>query len=496
MAGSNRNRRYLVGLALGAAVMAFAVLVVLVFEIAQRREMERNQALRTDSITAPAFECEREFLRFRFALESHLYSRQPTDAQDLTLQYELFLSRLTLLRDSPSIYLLAKRPEYQATMPQLESWVLLADPAMGRETLDRQELMALLERTRALATDVHSLSLAANSEVSHLLEAQGRNLLVQTDEIVALTAAQLVLLLVAFCALLWRHRRQVQLQIERQKITEDLRQAHLLAQTAMEKLQRSQEELARSETKAALNTIIASVSHELSTPLGNSLLTASTLTEQGQVFRRALENQQLKRSELRSFVDSVCAGNDLMHRNLQRAVELLKKFRQVANDQASEQRRSFDLAQVVHEVLYTLAPSLQRYPQRVVEEVPPGIAMDSFPGPLGQVVINLVNNAYLHAFDGREHGVLTIRATPDPVRKQVELVFADDGVGMSEETLAQLFHPFFSTKPGQGGTGLGMMIVADLVRKTLGGSLDVQSTLGEGTRITLTLPLTAPQSQE
>lgn len=496
MSGHLRNRRYLIGLALGAAVMAVAMLVVLVFEIAQRRDLEHNLHQRTDSITAPAFECEREFLRFRYALENYLYSRQPMDAQALRLQYDLFLSRLTLLRDSPSIYLLARRPEYEEAMPLLESWVLRADPVMGREVLDRQELMGLLVKTKALASDVHSLSLAANSEVAHLLEAQGRSLLVQTDEIVALTALQLVLLLLAFSALVWHHRKQVQEQLERQKITEDLRQANLLAQTAMEKLQRSQEELARSETKAALNTIIASVSHELSTPLGNSLLTASTLTEQGQAFRRAVDSQQLKRSELLAFVDSVCAGNDLMHRNLQRAVELLKKFRQVANDQASEQRRHFDLAQVVHEVLYTLAPSLQRFPQRVVEEVPPGIAMDSFPGPLGQVVINLVNNAYLHAFEGRDQGVLTIRASPDPVRKQVVLVFADDGMGMSEDTLAQLFHPFFSTKSGQGGTGLGMMIVADLVRKTLGGAIDVHSKVGEGTRITLTLPLTAPQSTE
>lgn len=496
MAGEHRNQRYLIGLALGAAVMALAMSVVLVFEIGQRRELERNLDMRTDSITAPAFECEREFLRFRFALESHLHSRQPADAQTLTLQYELFLSRLTLLRDSPSIYLLARRPEYQAAMPQLEAWVLGADPVMGREVLDRQELAALLEKTQALASQVHALSLAANSEVSHLLEAQGKNLLVQTNEIVALTALQLVLLLGAFVALVVRHRRQEQEMRERLKITEDLRQAHWLAQTAMEKLQRSQEELARSETKAALNTIIASVSHELSTPLGNSLLTASTLAEQGQSFRRAIENQQLKRSELSAFVDSVCAGNDLMHRNLQRAVELLKKFRQVANDQASEQRRTFDLAQVVHEVLYTLAPSLARYPQRVVEAIAPGIVMDSFPGPLGQVVINLVNNAYLHAFEGRDQGVLRIAATPDPERQQVLLEFSDDGVGMSEETLAQLFHPFFSTKPGQGGTGLGMMIVSDLVRKTLGGTLDVHSTVGAGTRIALNLPLIAPSAQE
>jgi signal transduction histidine kinase len=278
-------------------------------------------------------------------------------------------------------------------------------------------------------------------------------------------------------------------------MTKNYRQGQILKLIRSKRIQ-TQEELARSETKAALNTIIASVSHELSTPLGNSLLTASTLTEQGNAFRRAMESQQLKRSELASFVDSVCGGNDLMQRNLQRAVELLKKFRQVANDQASEQRRTFDLAVVVREVLDTLAPSLKRFPQQITVDIPPGIVMDSLPGPLGQVVINLVNNTFLHAFEGRDHGVLTIRAMQDSMHQRVEMVFTDDGVGMSEKTLAQLFHPFFSTKPGQGGTGLGMMIVADLVRKALGGELDVQSTFGVGTRIAVTLPLVAPQAKE
>lgn len=496
MDGRQRNHRYLYWLALGAAAMALAMTVVLVFEVGQKRALERSLGMWRDSITAPAFECEREFLRFRFALENTLYSRRPVDTQAVVLQYELFLSRLTLLRDSPSLYLLAERIEYQTAMPKLEAWVRGADPVMGRDPLIRSDLAALLEQTHALASDVHALSIAANSEVAHLLEAQGKGLLKQTQEIVALTAMQLVLLLVAFCALVLRHRRQVQLQLERQKITEDLRQAHWLAQTAMEKLQRSQEELARSETKAALNTIIASVSHELSTPLGNSLLTSSTLTEQGHAFRRAIASQSLRRSELAAFVDSVCAGNDLMQRNLQRAVDLLQKFRQVANDQASEQRRTFDLAEVVHEVLYTLAPSLKRYPQRVVEDIAPGIIMDSLPGPLGQVIINLVNNAFLHAFDGRNNGELRISASVDSARRQVALEFRDDGLGMSEETQAQLFQPFFSTKPGQGGTGLGMMIVGDLVRKSLGGSLDVQSTPGAGTRIVLSLPLVAPQTTE
>lgn len=264
-------------------------------------------------------------------------------------------------------------------------------------------------------------------------------------------------------------------------------------ETTLATLHQSQEELARSEANATLSTLAASVSHELSTPMGNSLMTASTLVEQSRSFQRLVDANQLKRSELTAFLNTVHEGNDLMLRNLQRAVELLKNFRQVANDQASERRRSFDLATAVQEVLGTLAPSLKDSPHHVVVDIEPGIVMDSYPGPLGQIVINLINNAYMHAFEGQADGVFTISASL--ARDRVHVSFSDNGAGMSEETQLHLFQPFFSTKADRGGTGLGLTIVANLVGKTLGGTLQVQSAVGVGTTISINLPLAAPTPQ-
>jgi len=258
----------------------------------------------------------------------------------------------------------------------------------------------------------------------------------------------------------------------------------------LERLHQSQEDLAHSEARATLSTLIASVSHELGTPLGNSKMVASTLAEQTAAMRRSLDAGQLRRSEFMQYMAATEDGVALLLRNLERAVELMSDFRQVAADQASEQRRQFDLAAVVNETLHTLGPSLKRHAHRVVVEIPEGIAMDSLPGPLGQIVINLVNNAYLHAFEGRSDGVLRIQA--EPAGASVRLVFADNGVGMAPELLGKLFQHFFSTKIGQGGTGLGMAIVHNLVTKTLGGSIAVASTVGQGTRFELLLPRELP----
>jgi PAS domain S-box-containing protein len=262
-------------------------------------------------------------------------------------------------------------------------------------------------------------------------------------------------------------------------------------EATMERLHHSQEELVRSETRAALSSLVSSVSHELSTPLGNSLMTATTLVDQSKTFQRLIDRHQLKRSDLNVFVGMVHEGNDLMARNLHRASELLKNFRQVANDQASEERRCFDLATMVEEIVGTLKPSLKRHPQQIVLNIPDGIVMDSHPGPLGQVIINLINNAYLHAFEGRTDGVLNISAELVDGKKVV-LRIADNGHGIPQENLARLFEPFFSTKKGKGGTGLGMSIVHNLVSKTLNGSITVHSQVGVGTCFEVQLALIAP----
>lgn len=261
-------------------------------------------------------------------------------------------------------------------------------------------------------------------------------------------------------------------------------------QQALEHLQHSQEELAHSAANATLSTMIAGVSHELGTPLGNSKMVAGTLAEYTRNTVRDMESGLLRRSGLAQYMEQMTEGVALLQRNLERSVDLLANFRQVAADQASEQRRTFDLASMVNEILHTLSPSLKRHPHKVVVDIPEGIDMDSQPGPLGQVVINLVNNAYLHAFEGRSHGVLTIEGRLDG--EQVRLAFVDNGVGMAPEHLAKLFVPFFSTKIGNGGTGLGMAIVRNLVGKTLGGRITVSSVLGEGTRFDLVMPRVLP----
>ena len=275
-------------------------------------------------------------------------------------------------------------------------------------------------------------------------------------------------------------------------LNEDL-EARVCARTcemegALEQLRASQDSLASSEAKATLSLLVASVSHELGTPLSNSVMAAGTLASQARLFQDLVDAGTMKRSDFTAFLATIGEGTDLIQRNLDRAHELLGHFGQVAADQASEQRRVFDVAQTIQEILHTLQPSLKRFPHQVTLDIPAGITMDSQPGALGQIVINLINNAYLHAFDHKTPGLLTVRIRLAETR--VHLVFVDNGMGIAPDNLSKLFEPFFTTKIGQGGTGLGLAIVHNLVVKTLGGAIRVSSDLGQGTRFEIDLPQT------
>jgi PAS domain S-box-containing protein len=255
-------------------------------------------------------------------------------------------------------------------------------------------------------------------------------------------------------------------------------------------LQESRDELIRSQAKAGLSAMVASVSHELGTPLGNSVLVASTFVEITGELERMVTSGALRKSNLLQTLQALKEGSDQLQSNLRRAELLLINFRQVSADQASEQRRTFDLEKMVEEIINSMGPSLRRSPHRVLHDIPPGIVMDSLPGPLGQVLINLINNALIHAFEGMHQGQVRIgaRLTDD----RVQLTVQDNGRGMAPDVQKRLFEPFFSTRIGQGGTGLGMSIVESIVTRSLGGAMRVVSRIDHGTQFELDLPRTLP----
>lgn len=270
----------------------------------------------------------------------------------------------------------------------------------------------------------------------------------------------------------------------------DRTQANEELHRTLEMLRDTQDELVGREKMAALGSLVAGVAHELNTPIGNSMTSASTLRELTSEMQQKL-GEGLKRSTLESYLNSAGTASDILVRNLQRAAELVNGFKQVAVDQTSSQRRRFALHDVVNEIAIMLKPTLQNTPYIFDFQIAEELELDSYPGPLGQVLTNLINNAIMHGFDGRDHGTIKLQASLLE-NERIALTISDDGRGIPPAHLGHVFEPFFTTRMGQGGTGLGLNISHGIVTSILGGKISVSSELGQGAAFTILLPIMAP----
>ncbi|MFZ3153930.1 sensor histidine kinase [Pseudomonas sp.] len=267
-----------------------------------------------------------------------------------------------------------------------------------------------------------------------------------------------------------------------------LQQRNTELRDTVEQLQRTRGALIQAEKLSSLGTLVAGVAHELNTPIGAASMAASTLDKGNQSLQKSL-TEGLQRSALERYVQRNDEGLAIILNSLTRMAQLTRAFKQLASDRASTERRRFDLVELVGEVMLLFTPKLKQSNHRVQLELPQSLMLDSYPGPLGQILQNLIDNALIHAFDSGMNGVVTVRVDHDKVRCECVIEVCDNGDGMSEEVLGKIFDPFFTTRRGRGGTGLGLHITHQLAVGILGAELQVRSAPGQGTQFRLRLPL-------
>ncbi|QOZ35839.1 ATP-binding protein [Bradyrhizobium sp. CCBAU 53421] len=279
---------------------------------------------------------------------------------------------------------------------------------------------------------------------------------------------------------------------DRKRSEREIRAARDAAEKALHHLQETQASLIEAEKLAALGRLVAGVAHEINSPVGTSLTVASVLEQKCADFAAEAARGKLKRSSLSDFIEVVESASSLLVGNLKRAADLVQSFKQVAVDRSYFDRSQFDLGEVTEQVLSNLRPALPKNNLALEVDCPSGLAMNSYPGPYGQALTNLFVNSVVHAFPDGKGGTITIRLRALGA-DQVEILFADDGCGMSRDVLRQAFDPFFTTRRDVGRIGLGLHIVHNIVTNRLGGELHLDSAPGIGTGVRITLPRLAPQ---
>lgn len=280
------------------------------------------------------------------------------------------------------------------------------------------------------------------------------------------------------------------LEIRVEERTAALRTANSSLEHTIQELNEARNQVVQSEKLAALGSLVAGIAHELNTPIGNAVTVASTLHETQRDFQHKM-NTGVSKSMLDQFVTRVGEGSDILMRNLECAANLVSSFKQVAVDQSNHQRRPFQLSAILSEVAIIMAPGLRKAGVNMQLRCDPAAQLDSYPGALTQALMIVINNAVTHAFENRDSGNILIDAVIK-TEQLVEITVADDGVGLDSEALKRIYEPFYTTKLGKGGSGLGLHIFYNLVTATLGGKTEAESSLGKGLLIRMVLPVSAP----
>jgi signal transduction histidine kinase len=272
--------------------------------------------------------------------------------------------------------------------------------------------------------------------------------------------------------------------VERQ--TWELNERNRQLREALQNLQNASDQMIQHEKLAALGSLVAGIAHEVNTPLGIGVTAASHLEEANRALARLFETGAMKKSDLAAFIATCTESARIILGNLTRAADLIQSFKKIAVDQSSEVRQTILLGEYLHDIMVSLTPKLKKTKIKVDIHCPETLKINTLPGSLTQVVANFVTNSLLHAFEPEEAGNIRIDARAKD--KSLALTYSDDGKGISHEHQAKIFEPFFTTRRGQGGSGLGLHLVYNIVTNSLGGAIRCESETGQGTKFIITMP--------
>lgn len=269
--------------------------------------------------------------------------------------------------------------------------------------------------------------------------------------------------------------------------TKELTQTNDSLKSTLDTLNQTQEQLVESEKMAALGGLVSGVAHEINTPLGVSLTAASHLEEHTDTVLDDYNNGKMSKSQFEKFLNTAKEITDVLMHNLDRAAQLVKDFKQVAVDQSTDDIREIELYDYLQTTIGSLAPEMKQGRHHVEITCPTDLRLETQPGALAQVLTNFITNSVRHGF-GKSIQNGQIEIVAQQTEKGVQITYQDNGKGMPEKTLKHAFDPFFTTARNEGGSGLGLSIVFNIVTHKLGGTIQCDSHPGEGVKFTLSIP--------
>ena len=277
------------------------------------------------------------------------------------------------------------------------------------------------------------------------------------------------------------------LQKHKEKLEEMVLSRTQELQNSIIELKKTQSQLVQAEKMASLGQLVAGISHEINTPVGIGVTLASNLEARTEMLSKLYFDNNLKKSDLENYLEIAVDSSQMILSNLKRAAELIRSFKLVAVDQSSENKRYFDLGNYIKDVLRSLQNQLKKKSHQIVIHIDEEIFINSYPGTFSQIITNLIQNSLIHGFEEIDYGKITIDLFVED--NSLILIYSDNGKGIPKENLQKIFTPFFTTKRGKGGSGLGLHIIYNLVTTKLHGNIKCETAKNEGIKFKIWIPL-------
>jgi C4-dicarboxylate-specific signal transduction histidine kinase len=257
-------------------------------------------------------------------------------------------------------------------------------------------------------------------------------------------------------------------------------------ENSLNTLTSAQAKLIESEKMASLGNLVSGVAHEVNTPLGNAVTASSLINENSALLLTQLNDNTLKKSTLESTLLTLNETSVLISNNLHRAAELIKSFKKISVDQSNEDKREFEIGEYIKEIFMTFHNQIKQLPIEINIQTTSEIIILSYPGIIAQIISNLIQNSLFHAFDDGRDGQIDVYIKEDETYVIIE--YKDNGKGIEPNFITKVYEPFITTKRNQGGSGLGLNIVYNLITQKLKGTIDISSQIGEGTQFVISIP--------
>lgn len=255
-------------------------------------------------------------------------------------------------------------------------------------------------------------------------------------------------------------------------------------QESLKQLNQTQNQLIESEKMASLSTLVSGVAHEINTPLGVALTGISQIAHEVKKLEANYQNEMLTEEALNEYIVTMKQLTQVIHDRLDNAALLVKSFKHISADQHFEDRREFYLKKYIDDLFLGLQNSIKSKRVQIVNTIEETLMLESFPGIFSQIFSNLILNSIKHGFERNGENIIKISVE---LNDHLIIYYQDNGIGITDEIEKKIFDPFFTTKRGEGGSGLGLNVVYNLITQKLKGKLSLVRVLphGLGLRIIL-----------